>query len=196
MPLISILHFSYLHCFKAQSSIILLTTTTLAALSSIMTVSDQNSARPAATARPQEDETTNLHERVHDASSEIPDRFVCPLTLELMKQPLYSKYGHSFERKAILQWLSTNDTCPVTRKPLSPSLLIPNNQLKSQIANWSANNIYTTQSDPTPTAFNVTQASAIASGVSLMSLSLGNEHDIAMIRGNPECCPSAIILSS
>lgn len=42
------------------------------------------------------------------------------------------------ERKSILQWLhGGNAHCPLTRKPLTPSQLAPNNALKKRIRRWS-----------------------------------------------------------
>ena len=69
-------------------------------------------------------------------ASLIPHHFVCPLTLEIMTDPLHSKYGHDFERAAILDWLDQNDTCPITRQPLSPSMLISNTSLRLRIHAW------------------------------------------------------------
>lgn len=78
------------------------------------------------------------HAACHEASTVIPSLFVCPLTLGVMTDPLISKYGHTFERAAILEWLSqgTDASCPITRQPLSPSMLIPNVPLRVQIRSW------------------------------------------------------------
>ena len=75
------------------------------------------------------------------ADVQIPSKFVCPLTLELMTDPLMSKYGHHFNRNAILEWLGNgNTTCPLTRKPLMPSNLIPNGNLRLEIRSWQRQN--------------------------------------------------------
>jgi hypothetical protein len=68
--------------------------------------------------------------------SEIPEHFICPLTMEMMKEPLFSKYGHNFERSAILQWLAHENTCPITRQPLTPSMLIPDHSLRLRMKAW------------------------------------------------------------
>jgi hypothetical protein len=34
--------------------------------------------------------------------------FLCPITCELMTDPATAQCGHSFERKAIEQWLTEN----------------------------------------------------------------------------------------
>lgn len=66
-----------------------------------------------------------------------PDRFVCPLTLEIMRDPVMSRYGQSFERRAIMQWLAVgNVTCPLTRQRLRLSDLISNPALRVEIRKW------------------------------------------------------------
>ena len=50
---------------------------------------------------------------------EIPDQFRCSITQELFKCPVITSDGHSYEREAISKWLSTNNTSPLTGKPLA-----------------------------------------------------------------------------
>jgi hypothetical protein len=67
----------------------------------------------------------------------VPKEFICPLTKELMTDPVVSRYGHSFERKAILEWLNEgNNYCPVTGNPLRPSCLVSNKSLEWKIRCW------------------------------------------------------------
>ena len=71
----------------------------------------------------------------------IPHEFICPLTLEIMINPLMDRSGRSFERKAILEWITTkNSTCPITRQPLFVKDLIPNNKLRTEIMCWREQN--------------------------------------------------------
>jgi len=75
--------------------------------------------------------------RLDGKMASIPDEFVCPITQTLMRDPVLTKEGHSFERWAILEWIYTNGTCPLTRRPLlSRSELIPNTLLKIRIGTW------------------------------------------------------------
>ena len=68
---------------------------------------------------------------------DIPETFICPVTLDVMVDPLISRYGHNYERRAILDWLKTGTIdCPLTKQPLRPSDLIPNEQLRVRIAAW------------------------------------------------------------
>jgi U-box domain len=70
-----------------------------------------------------------------------PTAFVCPLTLEVMRDPVVSRYGQSYERSAILQWLAAgNTTCPMTRQPMRMSDLISNQLLRLKIRRWQLEN--------------------------------------------------------
>jgi len=59
--------------------------------------------------------------------------FQCPLTLEVMKNPVVTVDGHSFEESAIKLWLQKHDTSPMTNKVLESKILIPNIALKAAI---------------------------------------------------------------
>jgi hypothetical protein len=72
---------------------------------------------------------------------EVPYDFLCPITQEVMKYPVMNKYGINYERRAILEWLNDgNDTCPMTRNPLRPSMLLPNVQLETDVREWLKEN--------------------------------------------------------
>ena len=40
----------------------------------------------------------------------IPTAFICPITLDLMKNPFCAMDGHTYERSAITKWLASCDT--------------------------------------------------------------------------------------
>ena len=65
-----------------------------------------------------------------------PKNFVCPLTTEVMTDPVMTRNGPNFERKAILEWLENNDTCPVTNQPLTPAGVVANKKLEWEIRQW------------------------------------------------------------
>ncbi|KAJ3708450.1 hypothetical protein LUZ61_012155 [Rhynchospora tenuis] len=70
---------------------------------------------------------------------ELPDDFRCPISLEVMTDPVILTSGHTFDRASIQRWLdSGNRTCPVTNLPLPPSPhLIPNHALRRLILSHS-----------------------------------------------------------
>ena len=73
---------------------------------------------------------------------EIPEKFICPLTLQILRFPYQdSESGHTYERAAILEWLwFGNPTCPLTRKPLHPSNFSLNEALILEIQAWRQKN--------------------------------------------------------
>ena len=70
-------------------------------------------------------------------NDDIPEYFICPLTLDIMVDPVMDRYGHSYERSAIRSWINLgNQNCPLTRRELKPSQLVRNSRLKSKIDEW------------------------------------------------------------
>jgi U-box domain len=66
-----------------------------------------------------------------------PQRFTCPLTNELMTDPVLSKTGYSFERVALLQWLvERGNVCPVSGQDLPLSHVVTNATLHHEIQGW------------------------------------------------------------
>jgi hypothetical protein len=71
----------------------------------------------------------------------IPDDFRCPISLELMKDPVIVSTGQTYERNYIEKWLGAgHNTCPKTQQKLSSSSLTPNYVLRSLIAQWCESN--------------------------------------------------------
>ncbi|KAL1518460.1 hypothetical protein AB1Y20_002752 [Prymnesium parvum] len=60
------------------------------------------------------------------AGSALPDELYCPLTGELMVEPVSTVDGYVFERRAIEAWLLRQCTNPLTRAPLPCATLVPN----------------------------------------------------------------------
>jgi hypothetical protein len=53
----------------------------------------------------------------------FPDNFICPITQAIMYDPCIGDDGITYERTAIMQWLSSNTTSPVTRNYMSSRLI-------------------------------------------------------------------------
>ena len=54
------------------------------------------------------------------------DEYLCPITAEIMTDPVCTLDGFTYERKAITEWLRTNDTSPATGARLESKNVIPN----------------------------------------------------------------------
>uniref|UniRef100_A0A0A0KJY2 U-box domain-containing protein n=2 Tax=Cucumis sativus TaxID=3659 RepID=A0A0A0KJY2_CUCSA len=71
---------------------------------------------------------------------EVPSYFLCPISLQLMRDPVTISTGITYDRSSIEMWLfSFNKTvCPITKQPLSsdPDLLTPNHTLRRLIQSW------------------------------------------------------------
>lgn len=67
----------------------------------------------------------------------IPDDFRCPISLELMEDPVIVASGQTYERRCIKKWLEGgHDTCPKTQLKLPNMSLTPNYVLRSLISQW------------------------------------------------------------
>ncbi|KAK3139379.1 hypothetical protein QOZ80_5AG0382340 [Eleusine coracana subsp. coracana] len=67
-------------------------------------------------------------------SSGMRHHLTCPISLQLMQDPVTSPAGISYDRRAIERWLAAGHaTCPVTGHPLSLADLTPNHTLRRLI---------------------------------------------------------------
>ena len=64
-----------------------------------------------------------------------PNEFICPITYDVMRNPVVASDGNSYERVAIEAVLrSGNGLSPLTREPLRADVLISNRNLRQRIA--------------------------------------------------------------
>ncbi|XP_064183453.1 WD repeat, SAM and U-box domain-containing protein 1 [Anguilla rostrata] len=69
----------------------------------------------------------------------VPDEFLCPITREVMKDPVIAADGFSYEREAIESWInSKNRSSPMTNLPLQTTVVTPNRTLKMAIGRWKS----------------------------------------------------------
>ncbi|CAN4100788.1 unnamed protein product [Withania somnifera] len=71
----------------------------------------------------------------------IPQYFLCPISLQIMKDPVTTITGITYDRENIEKWLLMGEecTCPVTKQPLPRDIvmLIPNYMLGRFIRSWT-----------------------------------------------------------
>ncbi|KEH31163.1 U-box domain-containing protein 8 isoform X1 [Medicago truncatula] len=72
-------------------------------------------------------------------ATNLPEHFKCPISLEIMSDPVILSSGHTFDRPSIQRWLDEGHrTCPITKLPLPDSpILIPNHALRSLISSYT-----------------------------------------------------------
>ncbi|KAG9444427.1 hypothetical protein H6P81_015767 [Aristolochia fimbriata] len=80
---------------------------------------------------------------------EIPHYFLCPISLELMRDPVTVSTGITYDRQSIERWMfsgpnnSNNKgkkTCPVTKQAVHEELTTPNHTLRRLIQAWCTAN--------------------------------------------------------
>ena len=59
--------------------------------------------------------------------SEHPEKYICPITLDLMLEPVKASDGYVYDKAAILDWYKKNNISPFTREELSPEFIKLNN---------------------------------------------------------------------
>eukprot|EP00879_Flechtneria_rotunda_P018522 GHRR01019435.1.p1 GENE.GHRR01019435.1~~GHRR01019435.1.p1 ORF type:complete len:420 (+),score=137.92 GHRR01019435.1:571-1830(+) len=69
-------------------------------------------------------------------SNQPPSMFICPITQDVMDDPVFAADGYTYERVAIAGWIEHHDTSPMTNLPLAHTGLTPNLALRSAIKEW------------------------------------------------------------
>ncbi|CAD7949138.1 unnamed protein product [Amoebophrya sp. A120] len=66
-----------------------------------------------------------------------PSEFLCPISRELMADPVVAEDGQTYDRQSIQDWFSLgHSSSPVTREEISPNNLIPNRAVRSLIEDY------------------------------------------------------------
>ena len=66
----------------------------------------------------------------------IPNEYLCPITLEIMKDPVILEDGHIYEKTAIKTWFQKNSTNPLTKKVVNKNTLIPCHAIRNLIQDF------------------------------------------------------------
>jgi hypothetical protein len=74
-----------------------------------------------------------LRERRRRHGLEMPSGYICPITYDVMQDPVMAVDGHTYERSAVSLWFSTNRTSPLTGAWLWSTELLPNITLRKLI---------------------------------------------------------------
>ena len=62
-----------------------------------------------------------------------PVEFLCPITQEMMVDPVFTTDGHTYEKAAIQRWLTHKRTSPLTGALLNSTNLIPNQSARPRL---------------------------------------------------------------
>ncbi|CAO2047571.1 unnamed protein product [Urochloa humidicola] len=86
------------------------------------------------------------------AEPAVPGHFLCPISLDLMRDPVTAPTGITYDRASVEGWLERgHSTCPVTGRLLRAEDLIPNHATRRMIQEWCvANRALGVERVPTP----------------------------------------------
>jgi U-box domain len=74
---------------------------------------------------------------------EIPPHYICPITHEIMRDPVFTADGHTYERQAIEEWFRRgHSTSPLTNNALPHRILTPCISLKDMITEFLSENVF------------------------------------------------------
>ena len=91
----------------------------------------------ASTPEPSSSDDHRLRRKQSLSDVVIPADFRCPISLELMRDPVVVATGQTYDRESIKLWIeSGHATCPKSGQTLAHTDLIPNRALKNLIAMW------------------------------------------------------------
>ncbi|CAI9107336.1 OLC1v1006664C1 [Oldenlandia corymbosa var. corymbosa] len=83
----------------------------------------------------------SLSLKLNESPATVPEEFRCPLSKQLMRDPVIIASGQTYDRPFIQKWLKAgNRTCPRTQQVLSHTLLTPNHLIREMISQWCKNN--------------------------------------------------------
>lgn len=69
--------------------------------------------------------------------SNIPNTYLCPITYDIMIDPVIAPDGITYERINITNWINQHHNSPMTRQQMSTGSLVPNRALKELIEQFS-----------------------------------------------------------
>ncbi|PIN21443.1 Ubiquitin--protein ligase [Handroanthus impetiginosus] len=82
-----------------------------------------------------------ITQEIADTFITIPKDFFCPITLELIQDPVIVSTGQTYERASIARWIEEGHcTCPKTGQMLVHTKLVPNRALRNLILQWCTAN--------------------------------------------------------
>ncbi|KAI3704362.1 hypothetical protein L1987_74580 [Smallanthus sonchifolius] len=106
----------------------------------------------------------------------IPTHFRCPISLDLMKDPVTLSTGITYDRESIEKWIRDgNQTCPVTNQVLTNFDQIPNHMIRRMIQDWCVENrAHGVERIPTPRT-PITSSDVMEIGSKMMALASTGE---------------------
>ncbi|XP_051126022.1 U-box domain-containing protein 17-like [Andrographis paniculata] len=82
-----------------------------------------------------------ISKEIAETFKTIPKDFCCPISLDLMQDPVLVSTGQTYDRSSIERWMEEGQcNCPKTGQMLLHTDLVPNQALRSLISQWTTAN--------------------------------------------------------
>jgi len=110
-----------------------------------------------------------VEEGVEDREKiQVPVHFSCPITFELMRDPVFIASGHTYDRRSIAKWFQQgHKTCPSTGQRLRNTEITPNFALRNAILEWAKETKFLVESEGEELLRNVSQKPTVQIGGTL-----------------------------
>lgn len=69
-------------------------------------------------------------------NEDVPRELVCPITHELMREPVMAEDGYTYEKAAIVEWFRNRDSSPLTNERVKSTQVIPNRLVHAIISDY------------------------------------------------------------
>ncbi|XP_015066698.1 U-box domain-containing protein 17 [Solanum pennellii] len=80
-----------------------------------------------------------ISQEIAETFISVPKDFCCPISLDLMRDPVIVATGQTYDRASISRWMEEGHcTCPKTGQLLDHTRLVPNRALRNLIMHWCA----------------------------------------------------------
>jgi len=73
---------------------------------------------------------------------EAPKEFLCPMSMEIMTEPVVTPSGVCYNRPAVEEWINEHHSDPASKSPLLNDHLYPNLTLRDMIQRWLVEHKY------------------------------------------------------
>lgn len=90
--------------------------------------------------QPKKEENEKRSSVLDKTNDEAPEFLICPLSYEVMRDPVFTADGHTFERHVIEEWLRDHDTNPMTNSTMAHKELTPNFAIREACAAYRQQN--------------------------------------------------------
>ena len=125
-------------------------------------------------------------------SAFVPPQFFCPISQELMVDPVSTVDGHVYDRINIQRWFNTGkSTSPVTGQPLAATILVPNHPLRQMIEAYRPGHTHRADLDTEWTCVACTMKNK---PTDMMCLTCGAEKPPRAVK-DPDAIPASKLLS-